>query len=138
MWEKCIEASRGCLVLEKSWWNLVDFTWNEGKWEYTSDMDDVGLYIKDVAGVNRKLVQLDSREAHNIIGVWLATDGNNTHQVQEMRKQSEEWATKVRTNAIDRYDAWNALNLAILKKLEHPLVTLTLSEVECDSIMVPV
>ena len=69
LWGNSTEVSGGCLVPEKSWWTLVDFTWNEGKWEYTSDMDDVGLYLKDVAGVDRKLVQLTSWEAHTILGV---------------------------------------------------------------------
>ena len=36
--EKCTEGSGRCLVPEKIWWILIDVTWYEGKWEYTSDM----------------------------------------------------------------------------------------------------
>ena len=50
----------------------------------------------------------------------------------------EDWTAKVRTEAINRHDAWKALNLTIFKKLEYPLVALILIEEECDYIMTPV
>ena len=138
LWEACTEASGGCLVPDKSWWTLVDFTWYDGEWKYTSNMDDVDLSIKDSGGIDRKLVQLASWEAQKMLGVWLAPDGNNKKQIEEMRKQSVEWGSKVKTGAICRQDAWRAMNMTIMKTLEYPLVALTLTEKECDYIMAPV
>ena len=137
LWEKCTEMSGGCLVPAKSWWTLVDFTWHNGKWDYNSDMNDVSIEIKDSNGQQKVLEQLAANEAQKMLGVWLAPDGNNKKQVEEMRKQTVEWAEKVRTGAIDRRDAWQALNSTILKKLEYPLVALTLSKAQCDYVMAP-
>jgi hypothetical protein len=53
-----------------------------------------------------------------MLGVWLAPDGNNKKQVEEMRKNAMVWGAKVRTGAIDRQDAWRAMNMTIMKTLE--------------------
>ena len=55
-----------------------------------------------------------------------------------MREVTVKWAEKVRTGAIDKRDAWQALTLTIMKKLEYPLLALTLTEKECDFIMAPI
>ena len=117
---------------------MVDFTWKDGKWGYTEDMDDVNIFIKDVDGNIVELAQLAADEAQKMLGVWLAPDGNNEKQVSEIRKTTVQWAEKVRTGCIDRRDAWQALTLTVMKKLEYPLQALTLTEKECDLIMAPV
>ena len=71
------------------------------------------------------------------MGVWLAPDGNNKKQVEEMRASPIEWTEKARTGCIDRRDVWQALNMTIMKNLEYPLLALTLSEAECNFIMAP-
>ena len=73
-----------------------------------------------------------------MLGVWFAPDGNNTKQVEEMRASNIVWAEKVRTGVIDRRDAWQALTLTVMKKLEYPLLALTLTKEECNYIMAPV
>ena len=138
LWEKCTEISGGCLVPTKSWWTLIDFTWKDGKWSYSEDMDDVNIAIKDVNGNLVELNQLAANEAQKMLGVWLSPDGNNDKQIVEMRKTTVKWAEKVRTGCIDRRDAWQALTLTVMKKLEYPLQALTLTEKECDFIMAPV
>ena len=54
-----------------------------------------------------------------------------------MRNQTIEWANKVRTGAICRRDAWQALNYTILKQLDYQLVVLTFSKSQRDYIMAP-
>ena len=73
-----------------------------------------------------------------MLGVWLASDGNNACQVMRMMKKAVAWAGKVRTGAIYYSDACQALDLTVMKKLEYPLMALTLAENECDHIMDPV
>ena len=73
-----------------------------------------------------------------MLGVFLAVDGNNDTQVAEMKKTAEEWYEKVRVGHLTRYDAWMALNSTVLKTLEYPLLALTLTEEECNKIMVPI
>ena len=40
-------------------------------------MDDVSVDIKDVDSQRNYLIQLAVNEAHTMMGVWLALDGNN-------------------------------------------------------------
>ena len=68
-------------------------------------MDDVSIGIKDGNAQQCELEQLAANEAQKMLGVWLAPDGNNTRQVEEMSKQTIEWAEKVMIGAIDRRDS---------------------------------
>ena len=44
-----------------------------------------------------------------------------------MREATVKWAEQVNTGTIDRRDVWQALTLTIMKKLEYPLLDLTLT-----------
>jgi len=69
-----------------------------------------------------------------MLGVWLAPDGNNVRAVQEMRAKSMKWAEKIRTGFLRREDIWRSHNSQIMKSLEYPLLALALSEAKCDRI----
>ena len=129
--------SGGCLVPAKNWWTIVDFTWTHGHWKYTAEFEDAELLIKDFEGHSKTLRLLEPTESQKMLGVWLAPDGNNRRQIEEMRLVSTKWSEQIRTGAISPSDAWQALSLALIKKLEYPLVALTLTEKECQYIMAP-
>ena len=57
---------------------MIYFSWHNRKWEYTTEMGDVGIDIKDAGGNPKVLKQLAADEAQKMLGVWLALDGNNT------------------------------------------------------------
>ena len=42
------------------------------------------------------------------------------------------------SRGLDKKDAWQALTKIIMKKLEYPLLALTLTEDECNFIMPPI
>ena len=65
------------MVPDKVWWTLVDFAWHNGRWEYSKDMDDVSVGIKDVDSPRNDLIQLAANEANTMMGFWMALDGNN-------------------------------------------------------------
>ena len=100
-------------------------------------MEDVTISIKDIDGELKELKQFAADEAQKMLGIWLALDRTNDKQVEEMRVTTVSWAEKIRTGTIDRRDAWQALTLAVMKKLEYPLLVLALTEDECDYIMAP-
>lgn len=55
-------------------------------------MDDIRVSIKDV---NRNIIELEhlaADEAHKMLRVWFAPDGNDEKQASEMRKAIAEWA----------------------------------------------
>ena len=137
-WETCTKVSGGAVVPHKSWFGLVDFEWNEGEWSYNNNMDNVTLRVTDKDGVDTSLDLLQPHDAKRMLGVFLAMDGSNDVQVTEMRKAAASWYDKVRTGHMTRYDAWQALRSTIMKKLEYPLLALTLTKEECNKIMSPI
>ena len=94
---------------------LIELSWNNGKWEYRTEIEDISLAIKDIIGDTKELVQLTANEAQKMLGVWLAHDRKNKNEIEEMRKQTVVWAEKVRTGAFDRRCIWQAITLTIMK-----------------------
>ena len=137
-WEVCIKVSGGAIVPEKSWYGLVSFEWVDGEWSYGKNMEDAEVTVKNMQGAATQLKILDPDEAKKMLGVFLAIDGNNTTHIKHMRRIAEEWADKVRVGHLTRFDAWTAFNTTVMKTLEYPLLALTLTEEECNSIMAPV
>ena len=122
----------------KSWYCLRYFEWNEGEWSYKTDMEDAELNVKNGDGLRCPLSNLAPNEARRMLGVYLAADGNNTTQVNEMRIEAEVWQDKLRVGHLNRSDAWLALNTTVTKSLEYPLLATTLSMDECTHIMAPI
>ena len=137
-WENGSRASGGALVPKKSWYSLVDFVWTDGEWKYGTNMGDAEIKVMNAEGSREKLEILEVDEAKRMLGVFLAVDGNNKTQVEEMRKIADLWYEKVRVGHLTRYDAWMALNSTVMKTLEYPLLALTLTEEECKKIMAPI
>ena len=137
LWQKCTEVSGGCLVPAKSWWTLIDFTWDKGRWKYVSEFEEAELKIKDIVGRNTQLNLLKPSEGQKMLGVWLSPDGSNDKQIEVMRGITTSWAEKARTGYMSKTDAWQAITMTVMKKLEYPLIALTLTEQECNKIMAP-
>ena len=137
-WETCTKVSGGAIVPRKSWYGLVSFEWVDGEWSYGSDFTDAEVTVADMKGDQSQLKTINPEEAKRMLGVFLAIDGNNKVQIKHMRRVAEEWYEKVRVGHLTRYDAWTALHTTIMKKLDYPLIALTLTEAECNGIMAPV
>ena len=73
-----------------------------------------------------------------ILGVELATDGNNDVMVDSLRQKAEEWRSNVRSGHLNRHEAWLALNSTIMRSLLYPRPALTLTEEQYTKIMAPV
>ena len=71
---------------------MINFTSNEGKWSYMSDTDYVKVSTKEKDGKLTELVQVAFNEAQKMIGMWLAPDGINNRQIEEMKESNIEWA----------------------------------------------
>jgi len=52
-------------------------------------MDDVDITVKNGEGIRCSLSRIKPNEANQMLGVYLAADGNNTTQVKEMRDITE-------------------------------------------------
>jgi len=123
----CIEMTGGRVRPDKSWWYAIDFLWQQGIWSlnYSTTLGDITV---DDGTCNRHYIkQVLPDEAMEMLGVWLAPDGNNVRAVQEMRAKSMKWAEKIWTGFLCREDIWQSHNSQIMKSLEYPLLALALS-----------
>ena len=115
----------------------MDYVWNRDKWCVRNPEVDIDLVATDPDGELNSLKRLQSSEASEMLGVWIAPDGNHRKIVQELRKAALEWGHNVKGSSATKQEAWQALHSNISAKLKYPLPACTLSKRECQSIMAP-
>ena len=138
IWEKLMEVNGAVIAPDKCWWYLVEFVWNGGKWKYSDAHNGHTLHVRDKNNRVEELDSLSFKDAKEMVGVFLAPDGNQKAQVTALEEKSKEWATKIRASPLDSDAVWIALNCTILKGLEYPLAATTLSKRQLDKVMSPV
>ena len=116
----------------------MEFEWIDGHWDYR-EIDGVdGLIMQDHNMESEEIEQLDVTEAKEMLGVFLAADGNNDVQVDKLREVAEEWNGKIYSRFLEKQDAWIALKTTVMKTIEYPLPALTLTEEESRRVMAPI
>ena len=138
-WEEVAKCTGGAIATDKSWWYIIHFDWSDGKWSY-GNLDNIlndKITCKDKDGHRHELKYIPSDQAVEMLGVYLAPDGNNEEQVKQMKKKTTHLGELVRTGHVDRAEAWTALTAVAMKSVDYSLPALTLSEHECTQIMWP-
>jgi hypothetical protein len=138
-WDGVARATGGALAPDKSWWYLIHFDWQNGDAKY-GDLSNIlnnQLQGKDKDGKTMQLKYLESHEAQEMLGVFLSPNGSNKKQIEIFKEKMEKYSEMIRTGHLDQYEAWTALNLVAIKKLEYALPALTLTSNDCKSIIWP-
>lgn len=138
-WEAAAKTTGGAIAPEKSWYYLIHFKWDNGKWSYgdPTDLVQEQLTCLNKDDVRIPLKSLQANQAEEMLGVHLAPDGTNERQLQEMLKKVNTKATQLKTGYVNRYEAWVALTKVACKSVDYPLPALTLKQSECTKIMTP-
>ena len=139
LWEGLIKTTGGAIAVDKCRWWGVDFQWDEnGNWRYkTKEELNSSLFIKDTNEVLDKVKQLEYNESYETLGVLLAADGNQKDQYEELRDLTADWADRLRISFLSENETVQAIQTSIIKKLEYPLLALTLTREQCDNILKP-
>jgi len=117
-WESSLKATCGALVPEKTVWWLVSFVWNGSSWQYATIQDSSGqLQVNDISDHRKTIKRLETHEAYETLGVFLAPDGNSHAQFEKMCKAVVTWVDSLRTGNISRDEVWLALQSTILRTL---------------------
>jgi len=132
-----MEVTGGAISTGKSWWYLIDFVWKRGKWVASDPHSNLDLIASDKNGDRIALSHLRSDEAAEMLGVWLAPNGDNKKIISVLKTAAVKWGGQVRRGNSSKDEAWTALHSNISAKLKYPLPACTLSERECKSIMYP-
>jgi hypothetical protein len=133
-----LQATRGALEPEKSFWYLIRFCWKNGQWAYVSnEYTPASISLRNHAGDRVELERLEVTEARKTLGVKTAPTGDNTAQFEHMLEASQKWAAQIKASNLRQMDAWLAPRSTIWKTLEYPLTCTTLTEKQCEQIMRP-
>lgn len=136
-WEGGLKATGGALVvIDKSYWYSISFTWKKNRWHYNSILDTPhDLSVKDHNGNISKLERLEVSQAKETLGLWIAMDGNQDRQKMELIKKIDTWVAKIRTGLLTKTEARLSLKSGIAKSLDYPLTATMLSKANCQEIM---
>ena len=137
MWDELMEVTGAAIAPDKCWWYLVEFTWKKGRWSYSNEGNQFQLKVRNKDGIEESLQYLPSNVAKEMLGVYIAPDGNETAQIKSMKDKSLTWAKHIKGGNLSKNAAWAALNTTILKSLEYPLAATTLSKGQLKSIVFP-
>ena len=119
---------------------MLDFVFEKDRWRCkTIDESPGSLTIRNVEG-NARVVRerLETSVARETLGVFLAPDFNQETQFQELLKKAKSYAESMRTCHLTRDEAWYSFESTIMKTLEYPMVTSSLSRKQWDKIMSPI
>ena len=137
-WGSLMEVTGGALIVEKSWWYLVEYIWKRGKWVANDAGNELDLVATDTSGNNVSLNRLHCYESSQMLGVWLVPSSNKSKIIQELKKATVAWGAKARAGHLSQSEAWAALHTTISAKVKYPLPACTLTKEEYKSIMWPV
>lgn len=103
-----------------------------------SDADlDLDLVASDKHDNRVVLFHLRFDEATEMVGVWLAPNGNRKKIISVLKAIAVKWVGSVRRGNSSRKEAWTNLHTNISAKLKYPLPACALIEQEYKSIMHP-
>jgi hypothetical protein len=138
-WGGLLRATGGALVPKKSFWYAIDFRWNGCKWVYRTIDDMPGdILISDVDGARVILQRHEADVGKETLGVMQAMDGNNVAEIAHLLKKAVAFADSMRTGYLSKNDAWFALTATIMKTMEYPMASTTMTETEWNTIMTPI
>ena len=140
-WEKSAKVTGGAISPSKCWWYMIEFEWSEEcEWKYVSmnDEQNINMYVNDHEGQRHMIKYLPPNVANEMLGVYLAPDGNNCTQIQQMTSKANKAAEIIRTSNVRPHEAWIGLSTMTMKSLDYCLPATTLSEQDCKKIMRPI
>ena len=139
LWEELLRATGGAIEPTKSELYYIDFSWTNGVAHLRPpDPVEVSLSCLDHNQVRRQLNVRQPNEAIKTLGVWLAPDGSEEGSARELRSLAEVCGDQIRLlSRLNTKDVWRAIMTRFLKRIQYQLLTSTLTEEQCTTIMVP-
>jgi hypothetical protein len=124
---------------DKSYWYLIDFEWNGKDWRYRTIADMPGeLDVREYTGERVTLSRLEPNEARETLGVYIAMDGNCKRQILALREKAVQYNSHITRGFLNPGEAWYALKSTIMKTLEYPMETISLTKRQWNHILAPI
>jgi hypothetical protein len=117
----------------------VDFAWHAGNWRYKKIIECPGdIKVKNIEGDIELIRRIETDEAEETLGIFIAPDGNRRRQVEKMIKLGKDWVENMKAGRLSRSEIWTAWQSTIGRTLVYPLPALNLTQQECLAIMAPI
>ena len=134
-WVGLLGVSGGKINPGKSNFCLVDFEFKNGKWCYRTKSNMPGdLHAFNLDEELVQLTRLDPDEAAKALGIYLAANGNWSHEIEYLKEKATEYARQIKRSPVDHNEAWLSYTHTIRKTMEYPMPALTLTEDQWDGI----
>ena len=90
-WGCLTEVTGGGLRTDKIWYHLIDYIWKRGNWIARDPEVHIELMATDMPCKRKVLFRLQCNEAVEMLGVWMAPDGNSEKLVTYLKSKVVEW-----------------------------------------------
>ena len=137
-WEGLLRSTGGALHPDKSYWYLVDVVWKNGHWTFTRKNKVQGELQLYNNGDPKTATKLDVSEAKEALGIQTRPDCNMKDQFTYLKKKAIKQADSMHTKKPPPHVVWYSLTHCIMKTIEYPLLTTTLSREQTKQIMTPI
>ena len=139
LWNGLLHSTGGALVAGKSHWHWIAFQWTGTAWTYKPpppSFNNLTILNYDT-GKREPLLLLPPTEGRRTLGVHLRPDGSDNATLQALLAKANTWAARLRSKPLPPATAWLALNTTLMKTLEYPLPSTTLTPKQCQQILWP-
>lgn len=138
-WELGLRVTGGALVPGKCNWYAMVHKWTGDHWLLEKTIDTPGsIYLQHESGEDVEITRLEPDKAVLALGVMFAPNGSMHEEMVYLKNKGQIWAEQVRSSGITRNEAWYLLNSVVMKTIEYPLLSTTLSRSQLDEVMVPI
>ena len=139
LWEKLIKATGGALEGDKSDFTIVQWIWKDGKASYMPMQgEEYNMTVVNSEGEEEDLTQLAPDEARRTLGVWQASDGNETTQTKKMKEKALDWSNRVQCSVLDRPDLELAVKTTLYPSITFGQMATCMTKAQCEEVFAPV
>ena len=134
IWKGILCTTGGTLDCEyqnKSNWYNVNYEWNKHRRLRYCDLDEtLERTMLDEKGYWKIVTHYYSDDAHKKLEFMIAPDGQNSQQVDRMRRISLQFGYRIRVGYTKGYAVFQALQSTVMRTLNYPLPAITISKDE--------
>ena len=134
-WTKYMLVTGGKVEATKSWWYYGQVTWKKG-WKIDNVHIEKNLSIT-FEGTPTNLKRLGVQDSSEMLGIWMAPNGNHHKMKRHLRQTTLAWASKLKLGNPTNIVAWTALHKTISAKMKYSMAVSRFTQKECDYIMAP-
>jgi len=106
-WSCLLNATGGALKPEKCWWNLLDYTSEDGKWKY-ADIVPRKLLITNPDGTKSAIKQEEVTVSKKTLGIYNTPAGGNNGRLDYIKGKGMTWVNRMINGHLPSHMAWVA------------------------------